>query len=116
MTIGSLLFRFFLSGVFVSIFAAIGSAFKPKTFAGLFGSAPPIALVSLAVAFHEHSAHHVEQLGRSMVLGAIALAAYGASCVALIQLKRLPVWAGAVLSWTTWGAAASALYVLVRGS
>ena len=59
MTVLSVLFRFLLGGVFVSAFAAIGSSFKPRSFAGLFGSAPSIALVSLAVAFAQHGSAHV---------------------------------------------------------
>jgi uncharacterized membrane protein (GlpM family) len=112
MTVGALAFRFLLAGAFVSLFAAIGSAFKPKTFSGLFGAAPPIALVTLALAFHEHGSLHVEQLGRAMVLGALALAAYAAICIALIGLRRVPVLAGAVIAWCGWGLAACALHFL----
>ena len=110
MSAAALLFRFLLGGAFVSLFAAVGSAFKPKTFAGLFGAAPPIALVSLAIAFHEHAPAHVARLGRSMLLGAVGLAGYSASCLLLLRWRSLPVLASAVLSWLCWGALASTLY------
>ena len=110
MSASTCLFRFLLGGAFVSFFAAVGSVFKPKTFAGLFGSAPPIALVSLAIAFHEHGTAHVARLGRSMVLGAVALFAYSACCLRLLHWRWLPVPVGAALSWLTWGLVAVGLY------
>jgi hypothetical protein len=33
-----LIFRFIVGGILVSLFAAIGDALKPKSFAGLFGA------------------------------------------------------------------------------
>jgi hypothetical protein len=114
-TATSVVFRFLLGGVFVSVFAAIGSCFKPKTFAGLFGSAPPIALVSLGVAFASHNLTHVALLGRSMLLGALALGAYSAACVALVSLRQVPVALGATLAWAAWGVVATSLFFgLVR--
>jgi hypothetical protein len=110
MSVAACLFRFLLGGVFVSLFAAVGSAFKPKTFAGLFGAAPAIALVSLAIAFHAHGSAHVVRLGRSMLFGAVALAGYSASCLLLLRWRSLPVLASAVLSWLSWGGLAAALY------
>lgn len=109
MSAGQLLLRFVLGGAAVSLFAAIGSAFKPKTFAGLFGSAPPIALVSLAVAFHEHGAWHASLLGRSMLLGSLALLAYSLCCVLLVPRRGVPVALAASLSWACWGLVAAAL-------
>jgi hypothetical protein len=111
MTVASVIFRFLLGGAFVSFFAALGGCFKPQTFAGLFGSAPPIALVALAIAFHEHAASHVALLGRSMLLGALSLLAYSASCLALLKLRRLPVLLGAVLAWASWAVVAGGLYL-----
>src|SRR5438552_736346 len=106
----ALLFRFVLGGVLVSVFAAFGSCFKPKTFAGLFGAAPSVALVSLGIAFCEHGAEYVKLLGRSMVLGAAALFVYSACCVAFVALRRLPVVLGAALAWAGWVAVASGFY------
>jgi hypothetical protein len=41
------LLRFIAGGVAVSAFAAFGDAVRPKSFAGLFGAAPSIALATL---------------------------------------------------------------------
>jgi hypothetical protein len=110
MSAGQLLFRFLLGGAMVSVFAAVGSAFKPKTFAGLFASAPPIALVSLGLAFHQEGVWHASLLGRSMVLGSLALLAYCLSCVVLVQRRPLPVVVSALLSWLCWGLVAATLF------
>ena len=39
-----LLARFAIGGLVVSLFAMLGDVFRPKSFAGLFGAAPSIAL------------------------------------------------------------------------
>jgi hypothetical protein len=41
--------RFLLDGVIVSLFAVLGDLFRPKSFAGLFGAAPSVALATLAL-------------------------------------------------------------------
>ena len=41
---GEILARFVIGGVVVSVFALIGDVIKPKSFAGLFGAAPSVAL------------------------------------------------------------------------
>ena len=41
--------RFLVGGIAVSAFAALGDALRPKSFAGLFGAAPSIALATLLI-------------------------------------------------------------------
>jgi uncharacterized membrane protein (GlpM family) len=114
-TVADVVFRFLLGGACVSVFAAVGSGFKPKSFAGLFGSAPTVALVSLTLAFADHGSLQVALLGRSMLVGALALAAYSAACIVLVCVQQIPVALGATLAWTAWGAVAAALFFgLVR--
>ena len=43
------LLRFFIGGAVVSAFALLGDLFKPKSFAGLFGAAPSVALATLGL-------------------------------------------------------------------
>ncbi len=43
------LVRFIIGGAMVSVFAIIGDVLKPKSFAGLFGAAPSVALATLAM-------------------------------------------------------------------
>ncbi len=44
-----ILVRFIAGGIIISVFALIGDVLKPKSFAGLFGAAPSVALVTLFV-------------------------------------------------------------------
>lgn len=45
-----LVIRFLIGGAVVTGFSLLGDLFKPKSFAGLFGAAPSIALATLALA------------------------------------------------------------------
>jgi hypothetical protein len=45
--------RFLIGGAIVSMFAALGDVLKLKSFAGLFGVAPSVALASLGLAIFE---------------------------------------------------------------
>ena len=44
-----IIFRFLMGGFVVSLFAASGDLLKPKSFAGLFGAAPSVALATLGL-------------------------------------------------------------------
>ena len=100
--------RFLIGGAVVSAFAIIGDLLKPKSFAGLFGAAPSVALASLGLAVASEGTHYASIEARSMIIGAIAFFAY-ASLVSRIlmryQLKALlvticlmPIWLGIALS------------------
>ena len=65
-------FRFLVGGIGVSAFAVLGDVLRPKSFAGLFGAAPSVALATRS----GEGSDHVPIDGRSMMLGALALAAY----------------------------------------
>jgi len=84
--LAELLLRFAIGGIAVSTFSAIGSVLRPKTFAGLFGAAPSVALATLALTFHKDGHSYAALEGRSMMLGALALAAY-AWVVAMILFR-----------------------------
>jgi len=47
--LNELMIRFVVGGFVVSAFSLISDLFKPKTFAGLFGAVPSVALASLAL-------------------------------------------------------------------
>ena len=97
-----LLLRFAIGGLVVSTFSAIGSVLRPKTFAGLFGAAPSVALATLVLTFHKNGHGYAALEGRSMVLGAIAMAAY-AWVVAMILFRArhntLLVTSSALVVW-----------------
>jgi hypothetical protein len=108
-----LLVRFVLGGLLVSAFAVLGDLFRPKTFAGLFGAAPSVALVSFGLAFIAKGGSVAAIDGRSMVLGAVALAAYallvgrlllgGSQHTLLVTTSGLAVWFGVAFGlWAAW--------------
>lgn len=71
-----ILIRFVVGGLVVSIFAVIGSIFKPKSFAGLFGAAPSVALATLGLTLAKKGTDYAGTEARSMIAGAIAFFAY----------------------------------------
>lgn len=70
------LVRFLAGGAVVSIFAAIADVLRPKSFAGLLGASPSVAMVTLALAFNQQGAEYASLEGRSMIFGSVALALY----------------------------------------
>jgi hypothetical protein len=94
--------RFFLGGTIVSLFALIGTVLRPPSFAGIFGSAPSVAIASLALAFAKDGRVYAATESRSMLVGAIGLVAYSGSCVWAINRPGFPVWGAAAICWLTW--------------
>ncbi|HEY8088338.1 MAG TPA: hypothetical protein VIF09_10850 [Polyangiaceae bacterium] len=105
-----LLVRFLLGGALVCAFAAAGEVFEPKSFAGLFGAAPSVALATLSLTFAEQGPGTVGIEARSMVLGGFALLAYGAACVVAAKRAAVPVWLAASGAWAVWLAVALCLW------
>ncbi len=71
----------------VCAFAAIGDVLKPKSFAGLFGAAPSVALATLYLTISSQGKIYAATETRSMVAGAIAFFIY-ASCASWLLMKR----------------------------
>ncbi|HEY1535428.1 MAG TPA: DUF3147 family protein [Polyangiaceae bacterium] len=111
--ITELLVRFLLGGAVVSAFATIAEGLEPKTFAGVFGAAPSVAIASLALAFYQRGSAYVGSEASGMLAGDLALVVYGSLCVLATKHRRMPVWLGAVLSWLGWFAAALGFWLLV---
>ncbi len=99
-----LLLRFLLGGVIISAFAALGDIFRPKSFAGLFGAAPSIALATLGLTIAHSGRVYAATEARSMILGAVAFFIYASSASFLLMRYRppalavtfalLPLWLG----------------------
>jgi hydrogenase-4 membrane subunit HyfE len=79
--------RFLVGGAVVSSFALIGDLVKPKSFAGLFGAAPSVALATLALTISTDGASFAATEARSMIIGAVAFFVY-ASLVSWIMMRR----------------------------
>jgi Trk-type K+ transport system membrane component len=84
-----ILIRFVIGGLVVSAFALIGDLLKPKSFAGLFGAAPSVALATLGLTVAKEGATYAATEARSMMAGAIAFFVY-ASLVSWIMMRRKP--------------------------
>lgn len=96
--------RFLIGGCVVSCFALLGEIFRPKSFAGLFGAAPSIALATVGLTMVKHGPEYAALEARSMVFGAIAFFVY-ACAVSFILMRYkfralttaialIPVWFG----------------------
>jgi uncharacterized membrane protein (GlpM family) len=102
-----LLLRFVIGGLVVSLFAVISDLFKPKTFAGLFGAAPSVALATLGLTVVTHGKGTAATEAHSMIIGAVALFlySYAVSFVMLrfrfpalkVTLSLLVLWLGAAV-------------------
>jgi hypothetical protein len=107
--------RFLIGGVIVSAFALLGDLLRPKSFAGLFGAAPSVALATLGIAVYGNGEDYAVAQSRSMVAGAIAMAVYGfVVCQLLVRAKwRAAPTAG--LSLIVWLSVAFGLLGVVGG-
>lgn len=105
--------RFLAGGLAVSGFALLGDMLRPKSFAGLFGAAPSVALVSLALALSSHGPDYTAIDARSMIIGAAALGVFGiVTCHALKRLRTSALGAS-LLAFGAWLMVAFGLYKIV---
>ena len=86
-----LLLRFVVGGVVVSLFAILGGALKPKSFAGLFGAAPSVALATISLTVLKKGKPYAAVEAQSMILGAIAFFVYASLVCRLLMRRKLHV-------------------------
>src|SRR5262249_18128561 len=94
--------RFMAGGVAVSAFAVLGDIVRPKSFAGLFGAAPSIALATILITLSQKGAPFVAMESRSMIVGAFALAAYSWTVCVLIKKLTLSSLTATMLALIVW--------------
>jgi uncharacterized protein DUF3147 len=105
-----IIIRFLVGGTAVCLFAALGDILKPKSFAGLFGAAPSIALATLTLTLIQKPPIYAAIECRSMLFGAFGLLCY---CLAVgwmlkpgnkraleSSILSLPIWFG--ISFALW--------------
>lgn len=107
-----LLIRFLVGGIFVSVFALAGDLLRPKSFAGLFGAAPSVALATLILTVRTKGAAYAATEARSMLAGAIAFFVYAsvASWV-LMRYKPKALWV-TIVAIPAWFGVAFGLWAL----
>jgi uncharacterized membrane protein (GlpM family) len=103
--------RFIVGGLFVSAFAVLGDVLQPKSFAGLFGAAPSVALATLTIHSRGHDFAAAEV--RSMIFGAIAFFVYACAVCRIIMRYKLPASVVASASIVIWLAVAFALETVI---
>jgi hypothetical protein len=97
-----LVFRFLAGGIIVSIFAALGDLLKPKSFAGLFGAAPSVALATISLTILSNGKQYTTLEARSMIAGAVAFFIYAfISCQIIMRMRLAGAYAatGAIVVW-----------------
>lgn len=110
------LVRFFAGGLVVSTFAIFGDVLRPKSFAGLFGAAPSVALATLGIAVVQHSTDYAAVQSCSMMWGAIALCRYSILVCQLLMRLRLSAQPATLFSLVAWLIVALGLHAFFPGA
>ena len=97
-----ILFRFVVGGMVVALFAAVGDAVKPKSFAGLFAAAPSVAIATIGLTMMTEGKLFVAAEARSMIAGAVALFLYATAAVHLIMKYKFHAAAAAISALAVW--------------
>ncbi|HEY6387882.1 MAG TPA: DUF3147 family protein [Candidatus Acidoferrum sp.] len=83
-----ILIRFLVGGFLVSGFSILGTIFKPKSFAALFGAAPSVALATLALTIKTNGASYAALEARSMLAGAASFFLYAWCAMILLHREK----------------------------
>ena len=110
--LSELAIRFAAGGALVALFAVMGDIFTPKSFAGLFAAAPSVALATMVLTVQKHGRAYASTEARSMIIGAIAFAAYASTVSWLLHRGRRSPTVLAVAALALWAAVAAAGWAL----
>jgi hypothetical protein len=111
---GELLARFCIGGVIVSLFAVISEMLRPKSFAGLFGAAPSIALATLGITIAAHGKSYASAEAHCMIFGAVGFCCYATAASWMLRRWRPSALAATVVLLPIWFAASFALWQVAR--
>jgi hypothetical protein len=110
-----ILLRFIAGGAVVSGFALLGDVLRPKSFAGLFGAAPSVAIATLVLTVSTQGKVYASLEARSMLFGAVAFFFYALLVSRLLIRGRRSVLPVTALSMTLWfGCAFGCWYAVLR--
>lgn len=107
--------RFLVGGFVVSAFAMAGDMLKPKSFAGLLGAAPSVALATLTLTIVKNGVHYAAIEARSMIVGAIAFGCYATVASKVMMRARWSALAVSALLLSIWFVIALGVCHLVFG-
>ena len=108
--------RFLIGGVVVSLFAALGDILRPKSFAGLFGAAPSIALATVGLTIFQDGKAYAALECRSMMLGAVAFFAYALLVGWVLRRYKPHALFASLALMPTWFAISFGLWFLFEGA
>jgi uncharacterized membrane protein (GlpM family) len=108
--------RFLIGGLAVSAFALLGDMLRPKSFAGLFGAAPSVALATLAIALLRHGSNYAVTQSQAMIWSAIALFVYSTVVCQLLIRRRWNALPATVIALVVWLSVALGLHLLLGAS
>jgi hypothetical protein len=106
--------RFLVGGVIVSAFAIVGDALKPKSFAGLIGAAPSVALATVSLTVLKEGHAYAADEARSMILGAIAFLICALVVSSLLLKLKSSTLPAAGFGLVLWFAIAGTMWYVLR--
>jgi hypothetical protein len=107
--------RFLAGGIAVSGFAALSDVLRPKSFAGLFGAAPSIALATISLTLSQNGAPFAAVEARSMIIGALAMGTYSWTVCVLIKKLSMSSLSATTAALPLWLAVAFGLTKILLG-
>ncbi len=108
-----LLFRFAVGGIMVTFFAFLADLLKPKSFAGLFGAAPSVALATLGLTIYTDGKSYAALEARSMIVGAFGFFLYACGCTYLMMRFKLPATAVTTSMLSIWLIFSAGIWLLL---
>lgn len=111
----TLVIRFLIGGMVVSLFAALGDVLRPKRFAGLFGAAPSIALATVGLIIHQDGKAYAVLECRSMMLGALAFFVYALLVGWVLRRYKPNALFASLALMPAWFAISLGLWFLLQG-
>jgi hypothetical protein len=106
--------RFFIGGAFVSLFAVVSEIFRPKSFAGLFGAAPSIALATLVLTIQEKGKSYAAIEAHFMIYGALAFCCYAMLACWVLRRYKPPALTATLALLPVWFAVSFAAWSFAR--
>src|SRR5271156_6579787 len=106
--------RFLIGGLVVSLFSSLGDVLRPKSFAGLFGAAPSIALATVGLTIEQNGKTYAAVECRSMMLGAIAFFVYALIVSYVLKRYRPSTLTATLALMPIWFAVSFGLWFLVE--
>jgi hypothetical protein len=105
--------RFLIGGVVVSSFAMLGEILRPKSFAGIFGAAPSIALATFGLTIAKEGKAYAAVEAHSMIFGAIAFFIYACASSFVLMRYKLPAQTATIVLMPIWFAVSIGLSYLL---